>query len=577
MTGPALPPLPPLVVAQVVEGLPARLAARLDAAVAAARSWPRIGEAGAIVVRVDGTTSVRVPDTVTVADDITCSCLLAPRCLHRAAVASLAPPAAPAGASGVDAAPDAVTAATVPRAVTAPEVAAAEVVWRCAGRLLTRGVAGFGAADQAALLRAAHEARVLRLPRAATAAVRVVERVRANHADDAGFDLAALVDDLRELMATAHGLRRGRPLHGISRRDYTLAGDARLYGLFCEPVVTASGYAGAVTHLVDATGRRFTVARVRPGGAADAVRAAGSPVEVGDARPTHHELARGGLIAAGLRATADGRLSSGRDTRAVRASGAGWTQRPLAGLWDPPYAQQRAACAEARSRPPEEREPDSDLLFLAGVVTGAARDAVTFTTADGTDLLLVAPHDTPELRYVDNLRVLGRAAGAPIRAIARPVAPRRVALLAMTADWLPGAYGGHVDLGVDTLGGEALRVLSSDPAWRSPDVDGVGQAGAAATPPVHPLPPIHLLERRVRRAIVNGRLATAGDPADVAVLERSAMPQATAYARDLDGSAYVHRDPFGRATPGSTDRYALAWLAAAIYVAAVSAAIDAEP
>ena len=565
-----LPALPPLVVAQVVEALPARLAARLDAAVDTARSWPHADDPDAVVIRVDETTLVRVKHGANTADDITCSCLLAPRCLHRAAVVSLASTAAPQADNQVE------TAATAPdpashlahgataRPVTAAENAAAEALWRCAGQLLNRGVAGYGAADQAALLRAAHEARALRLPRAASAAVRVVERVRAHHADDVTFDLPALIDDLRDLMTTAHGLQRGRPLHGISRRDYTATADARLYGLFCEPVVTASGYAGAVTHLIDAGGRRFTIAGIRPGDPIDALRAAGSPAEIGDARPTHHELARGGLIVAGLRATADGRLSSGRDVRAVRAAGAEWTQPPLDELWNVPYAEQRVASAAARARPPEERDPDSDLLFLNGWLSGVSRDGVTFRTADDVEVLLIAAHDTPVLRYVDNLRVLARAAGAAVRVVGRPAGRRRVAALAAAADWLPDRYGSHVDLGVDQL--------------RAADIDtDAPSAIALLSVDATPGPPIHLPERRVQRAVVSGRLAVAGDPADIAFLQRSAMPRAAAYAQALDESVFVQRDAFGRASTGSFDRYGKAWLAAALYVATVAVASDAEP
>ena len=174
-----------------------------------------------------------------------------------------------------------------------------------------------------------------------------------------------------------------------SRRHYAVAADP--------------GRSDRVEHPTLVAGRNL--AGIRPGNATDALRTAGSPVEIGDARPTHHELARGGLIVAGLRATADGRLSSARDVRAVRAAGVDWTQPPLGELWNTPYAEQRAAYAAAQARPPEERDPDSDLLFLKGCITGASRDGVTFRTVDDVDVLVVAAHDAPVLRYVDNLQV----------------------------------------------------------------------------------------------------------------------------------------------------------------------------
>jgi hypothetical protein len=145
----------------------------------------------------------------------------------------------------------------------------------------------------------------------------------------------------------------------------------------------------------------------------------------------------------------------------------------------------------------------------------------------------------------------------------RPVR-RRVAALAAAADWLPDRYGSHVDLGVDQL--------------RAADIDtDAPSAIALLSVDATPGPPIHLLERRVQRAVVSGRLAVAGDPADIAFLQRSAMPRAAAYAQALDESVFVQRDAFGRASAGSFDRYGKAWLAAALYVATVAVASDAEP
>lgn len=82
--------------ASVLDALPARLRKRLDRSVERAAGWARESSAdgASVLVRVDAETAVTVLVTAGVvvsAQDITCGCLLAPACLHRAAVASTLP------------------------------------------------------------------------------------------------------------------------------------------------------------------------------------------------------------------------------------------------------------------------------------------------------------------------------------------------------------------------------------------------------------------------------------------------------------------------------------------------------
>ncbi|MBG0562253.1 SWIM zinc finger family protein [Actinoplanes aureus] len=93
-----LPPVAADVTAEAVAALPARLSKRLDAVAAQAHSWPVSHDGDVITVRPDDQTTVTLTTPVVAAGDAACSCLLAPRCLHRAAVLSIAPVLA-AGAS----------------------------------------------------------------------------------------------------------------------------------------------------------------------------------------------------------------------------------------------------------------------------------------------------------------------------------------------------------------------------------------------------------------------------------------------------------------------------------------------
>ncbi|MFA3872902.1 hypothetical protein ABS735_04285 [Streptomyces sp. MMCC 100] len=97
-TGPSLPPVAPEVLAAAVESLTTRLRGRLDAAVEALAATP-------VDVTEDGTYGVRCGEdawvtltpgpsgTITAPDQARCTCLLSPRCLHRAAALGTAPAA----------------------------------------------------------------------------------------------------------------------------------------------------------------------------------------------------------------------------------------------------------------------------------------------------------------------------------------------------------------------------------------------------------------------------------------------------------------------------------------------------
>ncbi|MET7424867.1 hypothetical protein [Dactylosporangium sp. NPDC005555] len=89
-----LPPVADTVLVAAVEALPARLRRKVDEAVTRFAALPVTGADGRFTVAVDDTTTVTlVTDggVVREADAATCTCLLAPNCLHRAAVLALAP------------------------------------------------------------------------------------------------------------------------------------------------------------------------------------------------------------------------------------------------------------------------------------------------------------------------------------------------------------------------------------------------------------------------------------------------------------------------------------------------------
>ncbi|MFE6977948.1 hypothetical protein [Streptomyces sp. NPDC057682] len=98
MTDALLPSVAPEVTASLVEDLSPRLRKRLDAAVAKLAARPVHRDGDTVTVAVDDDTELRLHAPggfVATADAITCGCLLAPACVHRAAAACTAPAAEP--------------------------------------------------------------------------------------------------------------------------------------------------------------------------------------------------------------------------------------------------------------------------------------------------------------------------------------------------------------------------------------------------------------------------------------------------------------------------------------------------
>ncbi|MFC5256755.1 hypothetical protein [Streptomyces cinereospinus] len=603
---PDLPLVVPSVTAELVGALPPRLRKRLDAGVAKLAARPAVRDGDTVRVAVDDETDVvlHAPGgTVTSADAIRCGCLLAPDCLHRAAAASAAPIAddTPDGATDADqaqpatdstdttTAPDVATAGdsnsdtgttagdsnsdtgttaggansdTGTDTATPEQRTAAHAVHAAAAAVLDAGTDGAGAVLQAGLLRDAHAARLAGLPRASAAAVSVVTRVHAARAAAAGHRLAELAGALAGVLGVAHRVPRATgpdlaELRGTVRQPYRPDGSLRLYGLFSEPVLTATGYAGAVTWTADADGRLYTVSDVAPGGPARATGAADRAVRIGDTALTHRQLSRAGLAVSGATVSPTGRLGTGAAVRAVRASGAAWRAEPLDRLWAVPVGDQVARALDG----------GQDLLFLEVTLTGTLRETAgdcLLADCAGVPVRLATAHDDPALPYRDNLRLLAAARGSRLRIVARlvPGPFPRALLLAAEHPVDPAA---RVDLGLDWL-------QHADLPTGTVPAPLVAAAGEEA--------PLHLLRRRVHQAVAGGRRVLAfsrSGPGDGTRLRRAGLATAADLLDGLHGAAADRsRDAFGRLLPADTDRFARAWLAAALYTDAAERALCAD-
>ncbi|MFJ5278946.1 hypothetical protein [Streptomyces parvulus] len=623
-----LPQVDPSVTAQLVAALTPRLRKRLDAGVGKVAARPARREGDVVRIALDDETDLELHapgGVVTRAEAIRCGCLLAPDCLHRAAAASAAPvaePTDPRTAPAPNPVPDAppttgpgtaspptsepgATDPPTPHGAATPTEArtratgaapaaqhtptpaqrtAATALHDAAAAVLEAGTDGAGAVLQAELLRAAHTARLAGLPRAAGRAVAVVTALRAARGGDPAYRLADLTAALREVLELAHRIPDATGpelagLRGSARQPYTPDGSLRLYGVFAEPVLSATGYAGAVTWTADPTGRLHTVSDVAPGGPERATGAADRAVRIGDTSLTHRELSRAGLAVSGATVSSAGRLGAGAGVRAVRASGVEWGAEPLDRLWSVPVSEQISRSL----RNDQNAREDQDLLFLDVRLVGTVREAAgecLVAECDGLTVRLTAAHDHPALPHRDNLRLLASVPGIRLRVIARltPGPFPRAALLAVSHPTDPGR---HVDLGLDRLGRADLPSATT----RQPDLQpGALQPGAEARPHHDPHPdaspprtppppvedaPVHLLRRRVTQAVSGGRRVLAfpgGREAEVARLRRHGLGTAGELLTELHATAADRgRDAFGRLLPADTGRFVRAWLGAAVY------------
>lgn len=614
MSTASLPPVAPEVLAEAVEALTARLRKKLDAAVAECAGKATEGAGGTVEVRFGEDTLVTLAPgpsgAVTESGQAVCSCLLAPRCLHRAAVLGAAPIADADALPPVEA-PDPESAAEVPspaaagqedapRAASASASASASVedvvtasltpaqnragaaLWQAAAEALAAGVTAGGTVVQAELLRAAHTARLAGLPRAEAAALRVVRGLRSAREQGRGQRLSDLTAAFRELLAGAFALASGVAEPGAvggARRAYEQGGSLRVLGLCREPVLSATGYGGVTTHLLGPEGAFHTVSDVRPGGIGRAKGAGTASVALGGAVLDHAGLARGGLLIAGATVSADGRLGAGRGVRATPVRGVDWAEEPVAALFARPV---REAVADALAAGAEADGGTGPALLGCDVeVLGAAEDHLVARVLGGGPLVrLRVAHPHPELAHTANLRRIGGYPGLVLRVLGRPDPDRSATLRPLAVAPVPGAshtlrlpeeWLGRADLGYDRLQGDHFPRPEAGAAAPAPVPDGPDPLADA---------PLWRVRRLLETGVAGGRRAVAeaargADRAALAVpLRRAGLTGAAELAEGLAAEADRRpRDSFGRLVDASSDAYARTWLASAVHLEAAERAL----
>ncbi|MEO5874248.1 MAG: hypothetical protein ABIS86_08060 [Streptosporangiaceae bacterium] len=526
------PQIEPGLLAGLLEAAPTRVRRRLDAepGLAEAWEWTASGDgwevaAGAEVVRLGGA-------RIDLADQVGCSCLLTPRCIHLLSVVSLLD----AAEAGEVAAEEEENEKEV-IALTESQFTAVRLAGEAGARLLAAGAYAAGSLVRADLLRAAHATREAGLHRLAAAATAVAAGVRDLGADRPSFDLGTFAADLSELLAVAHRLARHPSAEdvGTARRTFRPVGSLRLYGLFSEAVLAATGYAGVVTHLADDTGRLWKVSDVAPGGPERVLSAYRGVARLGRLAVGHHDLGRSGVYAQGLTAGPDGRLGGGEGADAARMGGTSWDEPPLRALWERPQTV-------------------GGLVFLEATVLGMDQNALVLETGDGARLRATVPEGTALARVAalggEKLKLIGRADSRR---------PRTLSLLAVASSALDLAddKAARVNLGLDEIPGAAVPRTQRTTIAPEPYDD-----------------PLAGLRRILHRAAVGGRITLGSASARGLAIEAGRLREAglatgaALLGRLGEAAAELERTVTGESRASPPEATALAWLTCMSYLEA---------
>ena len=565
------PTIEPGVLAEIIENAPSRLVRKLEKKgnLAADYTWSCADDlctidTGKETVTLSGS-------TITAADQVSCTCLLAPKCLHiLATVSSLEASAQVVVAENPEVAVEAETL----DALTESQVDAARTLFDAGVRVLDQGAAHARMTTVSELLRAVHQCRLEGLHRAASAGLRIAESIRLLRDRSPGFDLTRLSAELTDLFETTTALQHGHDglvWRGTARRRYRDIGGKKVVGLFVEPISAKTGYAGVVAYVWDPRDNEFwTLSDVKPGESTRIPGAYKGGVSVGDASMSPRDLARSGLFLQSATGSSDGRLGAGKQVKAVGTSPSTWQGSLGDGPWKTPLADQLDTVWKNLDTPPLLRSPGADLVFFDATSIGANDDALILETEQlGAPAWIrcTAPLTNEHVAYVDNMRLIARAPGLKLRVIARVRfdRPHSVELLAaapLNDDehtlTLPEHWQGHFNMGLDRL----------DRAWFS---DAAPQPVNVAWPEASMPDPLTRMRRRLNRAAYGGRMTLRPSVLDdvkreARELQVRMMPHAASLLMGVGDAA----QPRGRTLTGESriddpTALAIAWTRAVVF------------
>ena len=449
-------------IAKVFEDAPDRVRRRLDRNPTAADDWGWQQSGDACTIDTGSETVTISRRHIDSLEQVSCTCLLAPRCFHVLACMSRLRVTAEDEASEDRTEPAATEAVDLIEISDAQGAAARQMTKSLSG-LLRTGVANAGVVALSTLMRAVHQARAEGLHRLAAIGLRIITGVGRVRTSAQESDPDQLAVDFAAALETARQVRGEEPIPlfwiGTARRQQHPVGGRRLYGLLAEPVMTDSGYAGAGVYFIGEDDQIYTVSEVRPGDAQVARDAYAGGIELGPVVLPAKHLARHVLLGSNLTASADGRLGRGRDVKVAEQRASSWLEDPIARRFEQPFCDQCEVIFQASNNPIVSQRAGWNFVFLRGRVLGAAGPELLFHV-DQTEqcVRLAIANEQPALCFRENLRMLCHTSGLKLSVVGRLDLedPNKVYPLAlMEAEGselsLPESFGGRVFMGLDEL------------------------------------------------------------------------------------------------------------------------------
>jgi len=555
--------------ANLTEAVPARIQRKFEAERSAADGWAWTQVEASWTVNAGAETVTLHATSLTVAEHVSCSCLLGPRCLH---VLSVIHTLGLADLEDVPIQEESKTPAAEPETLelSVAQKNAARSAFDAGARLLERGVNHATLTNLTELLRALHLCRVHGLYRLSASGQRVAESVRLFRENSPGFDRELFTDELTELLSVSHTLLNSpfdKAMVGVARREYVDVGGKKLAGVFCEPVATRTGYAGVVAYLADDDGLYWTLSDVMPGNASRASGAYQGGVSIGDVSMSPKELCRSGVLLQSATASEEGRLGSGKKVKAVTFKPKAWDELPF---WDVDLKDQIDRALQSHQDSGAIRA-GSDLVYLNLEVVGAWQESLIVKERSGVVFKCRPVQFNPALAYSENTKMLARAPGLVFRAIARTVAGKidTIELYAIGPSpgvedpaltlQLPESWLGRANFGLDSLKVEHVGARRSRPVEVDFNVKDLDE-------------PMQLIRHRLVAAAYGGRLSTqaSSNPIarDAARLETLMMGNAALILRHLSAvSSTADREFTGELAKFDPHELARTWAMAANYIA----------
>ncbi|MCO8121992.1 hypothetical protein NHH03_09610 [Stieleria sp. TO1_6] len=484
MADPLRPNVSAELVARLIDQAPTRVQKRLDKNPLVADTWTWSRQDNQITV-VAGEETVRLvvnpeSNSMTELQQLSCTCLLAPKCFHLLACASRLPLEQTVDSSATtdsvttliddDQTASAVEVTAVMRQAASNSIGAIETV-------LSVGSRNCGVVVQSTLLRAAHQCRRHGLIHLSAALIRSVQGIRQLKSGSDGTDTEQLKTDLARTVVLARAVLRHDTLEvdqvGQVRRPFTAVDVSRLQGVLAEPIVTRSGFAGTVVHFIANDTAFYEVGLVRPGEPSLASQAYQGGIDLGSTTLSAFELCRATLDVQNLTASPDHRLGRGTKTRWARRKPVSASDstaddgQSTAHDWNlsfaAPFAEQLKRLFDAQQDPGQATANRHRLVGFECTVLGPhhCSVAVSLTELDAP-LFLEIPLDIDALPYRANLELLSRSAGLRLRVVGRPrpgqsgsIDPLMICPLAQDDATprleLPESWRGVCQLGLDRL------------------------------------------------------------------------------------------------------------------------------